>query len=64
MLARVHSRLIIRSRVAQKLALSNTTSTVQNQGLLVVTRRAFGNIGDRDGDITNELLKSEIMAGE
>jgi hypothetical protein len=55
---------MIRQRVASKLALSSRPSAVQQQGLLAVTRRAYGNSEDKDSEITHDLLKSEIMAGE
>jgi hypothetical protein len=49
---------------ATKLAASQNTSPVQRQGLLAVTRRTFGHQEDKDVEITHDLLKSEIMAGE
>ena len=64
MLSRVHSKIIIRSMAVKKMAAATNTSTVQRQGLLAVTRRSYGNSEEQDVEITNDLLKSEIMAGE
>ena len=64
MLSYVHSKIIIRSMAVKKMAAATNTSTVQRQGLLAVTRRSYGNSEEQDVEITNDLLKSEIMAGE
>ena len=64
MLSRVHSKIIIRSMAVKKMAAATNTSAVQRQGLLAVTRRSYGNSEEQDVEITNDLLKSEIMAGE